>query len=150
MANEPPWEWVDGDPVRVAHYELLRGMFIGAVSTMLILWILNFLGVTAGLPFVSIAPSLSPIYLGSVLGAEGIFLVLAFYNVPSRIPIVGRRGISPIGLRFSPGFPGSTVRWGQVHRVGSDWVEINVGLGPQRFKLTANQEQRVLQFIQPH
>jgi hypothetical protein len=149
MTSEPPWEWVDGDPVRVAHFELLRGMFIGAVSTMLVLWILIFVGVTASLPLISIGPAVSQIYLWSVLAAEGLFLILAFYIVPRRIPIIGRLGISPIGLWFAPGFRGSMVLWDQVHGVGPDWVEISAGLGPQRFKLTATQEHRVLEFLQP-
>jgi hypothetical protein len=147
MPDLPPWEWVEGDVVRSTRYALIMGVVLGAVALLLVFVVLNGLFL-AGM----LAASPVPIWLLTVLNwcvLVPVFALLILFN-PGRVPIVGRLGISPAGLRLVFPLFKVTVRWGAVRWVGPDWVEVSLGRwGSQRYRLTSDQIQRLARFTQP-
>lgn len=143
MTDQPPWEWVDGDPVRSAQFALITGVFLGAASMLVVYFVLEALAVFQSLAVPVFNPLFGQALLWSVLGPELLFL----YLFPRRFPVVGRLGISPVGLRL--GFPLRTfsVAWESVERVGPDWVDVAPLLGTMRYRLTRPQSERLRHFL---
>ncbi|MCI4352642.1 MAG: hypothetical protein L3K14_04560 [Thermoplasmata archaeon] len=146
MADAPPWEWVEGDPVRSRRYSFLSSMVIGT-SLAFVAWaFLNYASLNGWLVF-PVAPSvLWPLLF--VLVFVPLPLILVYYA--RRFPVIRRLGISPVGLRLVIPPRGFTYRWGEVTRLGTDWLEVHPLLGSQRYRLTAYQAQRMIRFLQPH
>lgn len=147
MPDGPPWEWVDGDAIRLARYSLIMGVLLGVASLLLLASVLNSLALAGVL-----SASPVPFWLMNVLTwclLVPLFLFLYLFN-PRRFPMVGRLGISPVGLRMVFPLYKVTVKWGAVNWVGPDWVEVNLGRwGSQRYRLTSDQVQRLARFTQP-
>jgi hypothetical protein len=145
MPVEPPWEWVDGDPVRAGRYGLIGGVFISiaAVFTgLMIMSILNFWGVAS---YLSLSTSDMWLIVLPLLGTEYFFILY----VPRRFPVVARIGVSPLGLRLVVVFPirGPVLNRTQVRGVGRDWIAVDMGLLTSRYRLTLPQGQRIRQFL---
>jgi hypothetical protein len=145
MANGPPWEWVDGDPVRASWYSLIGGVFltVGSVCfAFVVLSLLGFPDVTFGIRFWRLD---SWIFVLPLLGFEYFFLLY----IPRWIPVVARIGLSPIGVRLVTVIPirSTTVDWTDVKSVGRDWIEVYTGFLTLRYSLTLNQAQQVRRFL---
>jgi hypothetical protein len=147
MPAEPPWKWVEGDRVRAAQFRIFFGVLMGYSVLVVIVLTLEFLVTVGGWS----GPTI-PVWAGFALllpWAAGLFL-WAFGVIWRRFPIVGRLGISPVGLRLMIPPRGLTVRWPAVLRVGPDFVDVIPGLRVVRFRLTTNQVQQISSFRQPH
>ncbi len=143
-ADGPPWEWVEGDPVEVARYAMVVGVFLGVALTLLaVLITAAAFAVASGtvvftppywLPFVGLVP---------VFGVE--YLLLNAW--PRWRPIVARIGISPLGLRLA--FPRREIRlgWDSELVVGSNWVQGRFFLRLCRYRLTSRQSERLRRFV---
>jgi hypothetical protein len=147
MSSKPPWEWVNGDPLRSMQFAFLAGITWG-VTIALLAWF-----------EVALFSSVSPLHgtdfrlaqnlLYALLALSVVNGVIGFY-LPRRIPVIGSIGISPIGLRLKILIAGRTVYWGELKRIGPDWIDVSPGLGTQRYRLTQGQTQRIRSFLQPH
>lgn len=147
---EPSWEWVDGDPVRSARFSIFQGVLFASLTLTVFGAILNFLGLLTGDRATAFFDTIeAQVILLSTTGAC-LLLSLAAYSMPKRVPVVRRLGISRMGLRMVMGLSrrGYKVWWGEVSRVGPDFLEVSRGLFPQRFKLTPYQQQRLVRFLQ--
>lgn len=147
---EPSWEWVDGDPVHSAQFSVFQGALIASLSLTVFGAFLNFLGLLTGDRATALFDTAeAQVLLLSTTGAS-LLLSVVGYSIPKRVPVVRRLGISRMGLRMVMGLGrrGYKVWWGEVSRVGPDFLEITRGLFPQRIKLTPYQAQRLVQFLQ--
>lgn len=144
-AAEPPWEWVDGDPVWAARFGLLTGILLGAASCLVSVLLLNWFGMLGLVSFPSLPWWAPQVLLWSILGPE--FVV--FWFLPRRYPTIGRIGISPIGLRLVLPVRTVLIRWTAVRQIGPDWVYFEL-LGGQRYRLTERQAARLTHFVSPH
>lgn len=145
MAEEPPCEWGDGDRTGVALFAVLYGVVLSSLILWLLadtLQILVMAGVVSGAGFSPWATS--PFILPPLLA--GAFLVIFW---PRLFANVSRLGISPTGLRIALPLRKVAVNWASVRWVGIDWVTVETRYGYQRYKLTANQVQRLNRFAQP-
>jgi hypothetical protein len=124
MADEPIWEWIDGDPDRTAQWSFASGMLGGAALTVWAVVFLKMLGFDGDISYAA----------HSVLFQDILLLVVAvpfmiFLNwFPRRFAVL-RLGISAVGLRLQV-YRGLsvagrfTVKWSLVAGVGPDWVEV--------------------------
>jgi hypothetical protein len=144
LENVPPWEWVDGDPVLARRFRWATvansAVSVGSL-TLLVLGTYRLLAYSPTWSFV-----FSVIFL---LSAVGLSLLA---HVPRWFPVVGRLGISPVGVRFEYGFRlrPLTWSWTEVKEVGPEWVTVSSNrILRYRFRLTTNQAQRVSHFLKP-
>ena len=144
MSEEPPWEWVAGDPVRAGQFGLISGIFIGAFGALLVVYGLGIVAMVTGGPF----PNVGAFGWASLVVALATANFLFLYLFPRRYPIVGRLGISPVGIRMVLLVRGTTLPWPQVRDVGPDWVDVSSGSAlRQRYRLTPKQGERLNQFL---
>lgn len=142
--GEPPWEWVDGDPLEVARYGMVIGIFVGvALAGLAVLVTVTVGALTSGTLLPS--PPFWLIWVEPALVAAVLYLLLAGF--PRWYPVVARLGISPLGLRLT--LPRREVRfsWDTELAVGPDWVQGRVVLSSRRFRLTPRQSERLHRFV---
>jgi hypothetical protein len=138
---EPPWEWVDGDPISAVRFGFGLGILVGIGFGLGAFLLANLASAyLAGWPAIS-TNDLVP-YVLLLVAAQ----LLYQFGIPRRYPVVGRLAISPTGLKLV--LPGrtATVAWTKV-RVGLDWVDAPHGLPSQRYKLTESQMDRLTRFL---
>ena len=141
---EPPWEWVEGDPIEAARYGMVLGLFLGAVLTLVAVIVAVIVGEATFGTFLP-APPFWLIWVGEGLVVlVGCLLIRGF---PRWYPVVTRLGISPLGLRLA--LPRREIRfgWDGELAVGPDWVQGRFELGHPRFRLTARQSERLHRFV---
>jgi hypothetical protein len=144
MPEEPPWEWVAGDPVRAAQFGLATGILIGGFGALLVVCLLALAGLLTSAPSLDAASPAWTILVLAMATANFLFL----YLFPRRFPIIGRLGISPVGVRIVLPLRGTTFPWPQVRDVGPDWIEVSSGTAlRERYRLTANQAERLSHFL---
>lgn len=143
MPDEPPCEWVDGDPVRAGQYAYIVGAFTSITCVILAILLLNMLaqfgvGSLPGLP--------SSIVLPASIACLWAMLLFVFL-FPRATPVVARIGLSAKGLHIAAPFGSRfTRKWGSIERLGPDWVEVS---WLKRYRLTSQQAARLHQFLQP-
>ena len=139
MADEPPWEWVPGDPVRAGRYRWITAAGMGVWPAILALAFLRPSDLI-GAP----APT-SDIWYGLAFACLAFTFVELVY-LPKWFPVLDRIGISPLGVRFGFGFlkHEHTYVWRDVREVGPSWIAVSSGNSlRQRYRLTANQAHRL-------
>lgn len=147
MPDEPLWEWADGDPVRAGQYVMLNNLVGGAIFAVALWALLTMGGLIGWVAFPTPQTSIWALLIPFALVA--LPLLPAYFH--RRFPVVRRLGISPVGVRLVMPPQGSTYyRWGEVTRLGPDWLEVHPLIGSERYRLTANQSQRLVHFLQPH
>lgn len=156
--DEPPpkwvepssWDWVDGDPVRAAQFSLFQGVNLAISSIPIFVSILSILELlNNSRTVVPFAFSAVQVITFSTAGVCVILVLVGSY-IPKRFPVVRRLGMSSTGLRMVLGLRelGTKVWWGDVTRVGLDWLVVRRGLFSQSFVLTPYQGQRLVRFLQ--
>jgi hypothetical protein len=146
MPEEPPWEWVDGDRAGAVLFGVTYVYVLGVLLLFLFAFLLEILEMGGVVSGPAVPPwAASPLVLPPLIAAAGL---VVFW--PRLFAIVGRLGISPVGLRLVLPIRKVAVNWGAVRRVGVDWVTVETGRGYFRYKLTTNQAQRLNRFVQPH
>ena len=134
---EPPWEWVEGDPVRTGQHLVLAGLWVAGSGALAVLLGLDVLGIVGVLRF-----PLALQWVLTLLLLAWFFVGLRLLNVfPMRYPGLSRIGFSPAGVRLLGPFGDTTIQWSAVRGVGSDWVEMYRPSAARsfRFKLTPDQ-----------
>jgi hypothetical protein len=146
MPSEPPWEWVDGDTVRSVQYGVLYGVILGAALVIVVFTFISLFDPSGlfSVPFPLLTtPLLELLFLFFLAGLFALLLL------PRRVPVIGRLGVSPIGVRVILPNGGHTYYWGEVSQIGPDWLDISsLGITSRRYKLTTAQIQRVVRFLQ--
>jgi hypothetical protein len=147
MPNDPPWEWVDGDSVRSSQFRVvfyvIRAGFAAFVFAAFFVLLATW-SVGTGFPLVA----MTLLAVGLPLLFAGLFVL--FY-MARRYPVIDPLGISSKGVRLMLPNRGGMYYWGEVSRVGPDWIEVSpLGIIDTRYKLTTNQIQRVYRFLQAH
>ena len=142
MTDTAPWEWVEGDPGKVAVFR--RGAAValacaGVGTVILAVSALNLAGV-ASVP--SVPSWVEPLWLSPTLVT--VFF-LSFYQI--RNPVVSRLGVSPIGIRLVLPLRRFTVKWSAVRWVGPDFVDVKSRFGSAHIRLTPAQVQRISAFL---
>jgi len=138
------WEWVNGDAHSAAQYGLILGVILGIgtlIVSSVLLTFLGMFGIWPG-PYLPLLPSMALMY--ALLAAQ--WSLMYFY--PRRFPVLGRLGISPLGLRLVLPIRGTTVSWTKVRAVGRAWMDIDSGFLTLRFSLTLDQARKVREFLQ--
>jgi hypothetical protein len=126
-----------------AQFGLRTGVFLGASSALVALFTIDLLSTYDFVTFPTLPPLLLVGLLWALIGPE----LLVFYCLPRRFPIVGRRGLSPVGIRTVLPLRGHTVRWYDVRWVGPDSIGVCPYMGTQRCKLTELQAHRLCRFL---
>jgi hypothetical protein len=145
VSGDPPWEWVDGNRAGPALFAVFYGVALGAAILALLADTLQILEMGSIISGPAVPPwATSPVVLLPVLAAA--FLVIFW---PRHFPIVRHLGISPAGLRLVFTLRKVTVNWRSVRWVGIDSVTMETRYGYHRYRLTANQGQRLNRFAQP-
>jgi len=145
VADEPPWEWVDGDHVLARRFRWAAAACVGIGLVFVPLLLLDPAGMAANL---SISGALWS-------GVTSVYLLLNFlvlYYVPKRFPVMDRLGLSPVGVRLESGFVkrGLPFSWSEVREVGPDWIAVSKGSAlRQRYRLTTIQAERLSHFLGP-
>lgn len=150
MQENPPWEWVDGDPLRVAQYTFGQGIFLGITLSLAAIWSVVLASVLLGHPLVTLGPAASmDVFWVSFAVIESVLVIQAFYlgYFARKFPIVGRLGISPLGVRLILPRREEWVGWPSLARVGIDSIEVRPYVLLQRFRLTPRQVARLDRFM---
>lgn len=140
----PPWEWVDGDPVWSSRFAFITGVLMGGAGALLALTTLVLVGgvvVSVGLPIPLV---MQPLLIWAFVGPALLFMWL----IPRRVPVLGRIGISPVGVRLVLPIRNLTVFWSSIRRIGPDWVDLS-GAPASRYRLTPQQARRLTHFVAP-
>jgi hypothetical protein len=140
----PPWEWVDGDPVWSSRFTFITGLLMGGAAVLLVLTTLFLFGevtISIGSPIPLV---LQPLLIWAFTGPA----LLILWLLPRRVPVLGRIGISPVGVRLVLPVRNLTILWSSVRRIGPDWVDLS-GAPASRYRLTPLQARRLTHFVAP-
>jgi len=143
MPDEPPWEWAEGDRRKAGLFRWATGALLVMAGVGVIALTLSALSMAGFVSVPTIPAWVEPLWLAPML--VGVFF-LSLY--PMRNPVVGRLGISPIGIQLVFPTRRLTVKWSGVRWVGPDFVDVNTGFLGEHVLLTPYQVQRITRFLQ--